>query len=331
MQRLNVFAGAAIALVVGSSWCPALCAPAYALEPQKKPHQENRAQLMVDVVFGFKPSEIDLRQTALTGPVTSAAAAPMAAAAPSPASWGATQSLMFAGLYAIDDTLHVGARTAVTLASGVPTNEGAYGALAVLSNTEIEGERLTRLTPNTEASVGLGLILPTAQGHEPEDDLFAEDLGHESAADLTGLHGELSEAAAATRGFEDGALFRAERVGLIPKVHIAHHNARLRLETHVKLENLLSVRSAPHHRYLGELVVGGFYGFDIFKAVTIGIRLWSNVLLEKTEQTNLICEPQVQIHGAHVQGLVGAVMPIVQRPDAPTGLSGLRLAAAALF
>lgn len=77
--------------------------------------------------------------------------------------------------------------------------------------------------------------------------------------------------------------------------------------------------------------MGGFYGYDVIKAITLGVRLWTNVLLEKTEKTNLICEPQVQIHGAHIQGLVGALMPLVQRPNAPTGLTGLRLAAAALF
>jgi hypothetical protein len=331
MQQWKLVAGAAIFMVIGSSWTRALCARAHALEPQKKPHQENRAQLMVDVVFGLQATESDHHQAPVAAPLASAAGTQLATAAPMPITFGATQSLMFAGLYAVDQSLHIGARTAVTLASGVPTNDGFYGAVAVLSNTEIEGEHLIRLSHNTEASLGLGLILPTAQGHEPEDDLFAEDVGIVSAADLTGLHGELSEAAAATRGFEDGALFRAERVGLIPKVHIAHHDARLRLESHVKLENLLSVRSAPHHRYLGELVVGGFYGYDVFDAITLGVRLWSNVLLEKTEETNLICEPQLQIHGAHIQGLIGALMPIVQRREAPTGLTGVRLAAAALF
>lgn len=331
MPRWNLITGTATLFVAGVWWFAAFCAPAHALEPQKKPHQENRAQLMVDVVFGLQPVASEHRLAAVVAPFTASGAGEMAQIAPTPVTLGATQSLLFAGLYAIDETLHLGARTAVTLASGVPTSDGAYGAMAALSNVELEGEHLIRLAPNTEASIGLGMILPTAQGHEPEDDLIAEQLGQESVADLTALHGELSEAAAATRGFEDGALFRAERLGLIPKIHIAHHNARLRLESHVKLENLLSVRAAPHHRYLGELVVGGFYGYDVIKAITLGIRLWSNVLLENTEQTNLICEPQVQIHGAHIQGLIGALMPLVQRPNAPTGLTGVRLAAAALF
>ena len=331
MQQWKLVAVAAIVMVVGGSCCRALCARAHALEPQKKPHQENRAQLMVDVVFGLQATESEHRQAAVAAPLAAAPATQLAPAASAPVALGATQSLMFAGIYALGRSLHMGARAAVTLASGVPTHDGAYGTVAALSNTELEGEHLIRLTPNTEASLGLGLILPTAQGHEPEDDLFANNVGRESAADLTGLHGELSEAAAATRGFEDGALFRAERVGLIPKVHIAHHKARLRLETHVKLENLLSVRSSPHHRYLGELVVGGFYGYDVIETITLGVRLWSNVLLERSEETNLICEPQLQIHGVHIQGLIGALLPIVQRPEAPTGLTGVRLAAAALF
>jgi hypothetical protein len=39
----------------------------------------------------------------------------------------------------------------------------------------------------------------------------------------------------------------------------------------------------------------------------------------------------VQVHGAHVQGLVGALIPLVQRSHAPTGPMSVRLAAAALF
>jgi hypothetical protein len=324
MPRWNLITGAAISLMV----LAAFCTSAHALEPQKKPHQENHAQLMVDVVFGLNATQSDRSQASVSAPLASAAGqvAPVGA---TPAALGATQSLLFAGFYTIAESLHIGARAAVTIANSVPASDNVGGAMAAMSNTELEGEHLVRLSPNTEATLGLALILPTAQGHEPEDDLFAES--QESASALTGLHGELSEAAAASRGFEDGALFRAERVGFIPKVHLHHHNARLRLESHVKLENLLSVRSAAHHRYLGELVVGGFYGYDVFKAITLGIRLWSNVLLEKTSDTNLVCEPQVQIHGKHIQGLIGALMAVVQRPNAPTGLMGVRLAAAALF
>lgn len=312
-------------------------APAHALEPQKKPHQENRAQLMVDVVFGLHAAHTDYRRVlgpSSLSPLTAAAAtfvdgqpASVPPVDTAPVVLGSTQSLLFAGIYALRDSLHVGARAAITLAGGLPLRDGTSGTVAAISNTELEGEHLVRLTNDTEASFGFALILPTAQGHEPEDDLFAD----QPAAGIASLHGELSEAAAAARGFEDGALFRAERVGLIPKVHLAHHKRRLRLESQIKLENLLSIRSSAHHSYLGELVVSGFYGYDLLRELTLGVRLWSSVLLEATEDSNLICEPQLQIHGAHIQGLVGALIPLVQRPDGPTGLTGVRLAAAALF
>jgi hypothetical protein len=315
MPRWNLITGAAMLFWLGGPGLTTFCASAHALEPQKTPHQENRAQLLVDLVFGLRPSE---RYAAVAAPLTAGAVQPSRGYV----ALGATQSLMFAGTYAILDTLRVGARAAVTLASAALPNDAVGVGLAALSNTELEAEHHVRLAANTEAALGLGLILPTALGHEHEDTTLATQ---------DNLHSDLSEAAAAARGFEDGALFRAERVGLIPKVHVAHHNAKLRLESHVKLENLLSVRSAPHHRYLGELVVGGFYGYDLFEPLTLGIRVWSNILLEKTDETNLVCEPQVQIHGAHVQALIGALIPLVQRANAPTGSLALRLAAAALF
>lgn len=320
MPRWTFITGAATLLWLVSPGLTMFCASAHALEPQKTPHQENRAQLLVDLVIGLRSPE---RYAAVAAPLTASGAQPSRGQV----ALGATQSLMFAGTYALLDTLRVGARAAVTLASAAPASDTVGVGLAALSNTELEVEHHVRLADNTEAALGVGLILPTALGHEHEDDMFVSELGQES----TNLHSELSEAAAASRGFEDGALFRAERVGLIPKVHVAHHDAKLRVESHVKLENLLSVRSAPHHRYLGELVVGGFYGYDLFEPLTVGIRVWSNILLEKTDETNLVCEPQLQIHGAHIQALVGALIPLVQRANAPTGSLALRLAAAALF
>lgn len=319
-MRTNI-TGAAILLWLGSPGLTIFCDSAHALEPQKTPHQENRAQLMVDVVFGMSLSGSADQYASVAAPLA-AGTAQLASTRATHVPLGATQSLMFAGTYALVDTFRVGARAAVTLASGVPTTDAAGVGLAAFSNTELEAEHHVRLSPNTEAALGLGLILPTALGHEAEES---------ATATLTNLHGDLSEAAAASRGFEDGALFRAERVGLIPKVHVSHHNAKLRLETHVKLENLLSVRSAPNHRYLGELVVGGFYGYDVFEPLTLGVRVWSNILLDQTDETNLVCEPQLQIHGAHIQGLVGALIPLVQRAHAPTGVMAVRLAAAALF
>lgn len=127
------------------------------------------------------------------------------------------------------------------------------------------------------------------------------------------------------------ALFRAERIGIIPKVHIIHHSNRLHIESMVKVENLLSMRGAPHHPYLGELVVGGFYGYDAMQQVTVGVRVWSNVVIEDIEQNTLVCEPQLQIHTLRLHGALGAVMPTVQRLDSPTGLTRLRIAAAAAF
>lgn len=263
---------------------------------------------MVDVVFGLRASAAAEQSASVVARLASSTEQPPL---------GATQSLMFAGSYAFADTLHLGVRTAVTIASG----EAAGVGLAALSNTELEAEHPLHLADDTDAALGLGLILPTALGHEPDPE----------AMESGNLHSDLSEATAAARGFEDGALFRAEHVGLIPKLRVAHHSGKLRLESQIKLENLLSVRSAPHHRYLGELVVAGFYGYDLFEPLTLGIRVWSNIMLDQTDEASLVCEPQVQVHGAHVQGLVGALIPLVQRTDAPTGPMSVRLAAAALF
>lgn len=297
----------------------------YALDPQKqKSHEGGGTHLLVDVVFGMQTAET-------AHPQASMAAAPESAGFPQPGmAIRATQSLMVAGIYSINDSTHVGARAAVTLGSSWPAAATFNGNLAALSNTEIEAERLLRLSPDTQASFGMSVVLPSAPGHEPEDDT-APGGTHTSIAALTNLGGELSEAAAASRGFEDSALFRAERIGIIPKVHIIHHSNRLHIESMVKLENLLSMRGAPHHPYLGELVVGGFYGYDVMQQVTLGVRLWSNVVIEDIEQNMLVCEPQLQIHTLHIHGALGAVMPIVQRRDSPTGLTGLRIAAAAAF
>jgi len=293
----------------------------------------SHAQLMLDVVFGLQGADAARSQALLSEPLgvagaTGAAGNELGPTLPSSPTLGAAHSLLLAGSYAWG-LVHLGARTAVSIASDDPA---ANASVATLSNTEVEAERAFHLADDTEVSWALGLILPTSNGHEPEDDLSAESPQLTQAThDPSDRHAALSEAAAAARGFEDGALFRAERIGLIPKIRLLYEHEGFRVESYIKLENLLSTRTAPHHRYLGELVVAGFYGYDVIHDITLGVRFWSNVLLERTQDTNLVCEPQLRVQRGPIQGLLGALIPLVNRPNTPTGLTGLRLAAAALF
>ncbi|MET0385600.1 MAG: hypothetical protein ABW321_06560 [Polyangiales bacterium] len=285
---------------------------------------EARAALGLDVVIGFGE---ELRHLHHPAPAPEPGASTLALHdgyphTPFEPTAGATQSFLIAGNYALADQLRAGGRLGVSVANNVAAFDRSLHAVAAISNLEVEIERELLLEEDTELSLGLGIALPTAQGADLET-------GRSSA--LSTLQGLVQEAAAAARGFEDGALFETARLGIIPKLRVSHRARSMRLESYVKLENLLSTRSTSARRYLGELIMSGFYGYELLRIITLGVRVWSSIVLDDATAAALLCEPQVRVRAGALNATLGVLLPIVSRFAEPAVASGMRLAASAPF
>jgi hypothetical protein len=239
------------------------------------------------------------------------------------------ESLLASGSYELLPHLRAGARVAVSLANGMTGGSDGSRAIAALGNVELEAEYELELGESTELAASLGVALPTASGREGE----SEDISllSEGRARTPFLQMLLQRSAAASRGYEDDALFEIERLGLVPKLALSHHAGRLRLESYLKLENLISTRSQSDERYLAELIVAGFAGYEVVGPLTLGLRAWANVRFSDFERLSaLLVEPQLRAAFGALGASLGVLVPLASPFPEPV-VAGVRLAASARF
>lgn len=233
------------------------------------------------------------------------------------------ESLLLGASYEVAEHFAVGARFGLSIGDGVPDGETKKTTTA-FTNLELEGEYETELSEHTGLALSIGVSLPTAQGLVPESDGDAA-LGTAVLRRLA-----VQETASAARGFEDGALFEPGYLGLIPRIAIDHHAGALVLEAFLKYESLVRVAGRAENSYVGELIPGGFAGYELAKMVTLGLRAWGNVAFQELRESAFIVEPQARAQLGPVHLVLGALLPIASRFKEPT-LIGLRLMAAARF
>jgi hypothetical protein len=232
------------------------------------------------------------------------------------------ESFLLAARYEVAEHFAVGARFGLSIGDGAASRELEKTTTA-FSNVELEGEYETELDEHTGLALSLGVSLPTAQG------LISEDAtGRALASGARRLAAQ--EAVAAARGFEDGALFEPGYFGLIPKIALDHHAGALVLEAFAKYESLVRVAGGDETSYVGELIPGGFIGYELAKLVTLGVGAWGNVAFQAPKESAFVIEPQARAALGPVRLALGALVPLVSRFEHPT-LSGLRLMAAARF
>jgi hypothetical protein len=230
-----------------------------------------------------------------------------------------SESLLLAAGYAIAEGLEVGLRLPVALGQlGTPT--GTRRSIAALGNLELEAAYETELSEAAKLVFSLGVALPTAQGSETADaDLVAQS--SQNAYDRFSLN----HAAAASRGFEENALFEPDRLGVIPKLALEYRMSDVLVQPYIKLENLISTRSDVEHGYLGELVFGTFVAYAFAPALELGLRVWGNVAFAGGGESVGVLEPQLRAHVGVASLILGGIIPFAGSLTDPQ-FGGVRLA-----
>ena len=232
-----------------------------------------------------------------------------------------TQSFILSGGYEVAERIGLGLRLPLTIGS-VPTLEAETHGTFAIGNVELEAETEFELSEGAELVFSLGIALPTAMGSE-EAEIENGELGSEFD------HYMVNRLAAASRGFEDNALFEVDHVGIIPKVMLrVRANHLLVLEPFVKLENLIATNSELERSYIAELVFGTFLGCEVNRHLDLGARVWgSSAFLDEIESVGVV-EPQVRGHFVSVDVTVGGIIPWAGELTDPQ-FGGVRVAAVA--
>jgi hypothetical protein len=294
-------------------------------EDKAEEEEESPIRLGADLVVGTGKTSI-----ANTAPPTGVEAGPTNSIGPSQVT---TESLMF-GASVEFGHFEVGARLPVTFGTFNPPDAPSRTTTAA-GNLELEGLYSHELRHDLELRFGLGIALPTAQGQEVP--AHATDLGANSSGVIDQSsydRGALNLAAAASRGWEENALFEPSRFGIIPKVEVAYERRALVLEGYVKLENLIDTSGKADHSYIAELVIGGRAAYRLCAHLEPGLRIWTNLGGELNGITDdkpvAVVEPEVRFPFHRVTGVVGGILPFAGPLTSPYFL-GVRVGAVARF
>jgi hypothetical protein len=227
-----------------------------------------------------------------------------------------SESFIISGGYEVAEGIGVGARIPLTAGSVPALGDDTHGTFA-FGNIELEGEVEVELSETAELVLSLGVALPTAQGSEEPE---LEDGELSSAYDQF----VLNRIAAASRGFEDNALYEVDRLGIIPKVALHAREGRMLFQPYVKLENLIATNSELERGYIAELVFGSFLGVQASEHFDLGARVWgSAAFLDEVEMVGVV-EPQVRAHYAPVDVVLGGIIPFAGELTDPQ-FGGIRL------
>jgi hypothetical protein len=279
--------------------------------------EEGPLALSLDLVVGFGRTEIAEANRETAGAFDLAS------------SHVTVESFVLSGAYELSEHIGLELRVPFAIGSLSATDDTSRTAFA-LGNLELGGEYELELSETLALAISLGVSLPTAQGAElPAAE--GGEAGHASAADGGSFdHASINAAAAAARGFEDNALFEPERIGLIPKVGLAFHPGRVRLEPYVKVENLISTAHAAEHSYLGELVLGTFAGYQLSPALELGARVFGNLAFAGGGESVGVVEPQLRAYFGPLRLVLGGIIPFAGSLTDPQ-FGGVRLIVAARF
>lgn len=284
---------------------------------------ETTFQVGLDAVFGF--GKLNTVSASLPGTL---ATVPDASLQPSKI---ATQSFIFSGMAEVAKGVGLGLRLPLTAGRWSSEGQGSRSA-GVIGNLELEGEYAMHLNPQMRLMLGLGLALPTAQGSEVPDQ---EEIDADKAAALQNQpaydRGAIQHAAAASRGYLDNALFETKRFGIIPMVGLDYTVSHVLIDPFVKLENLISTSGSPEHKYIGELVLGTFLGYELAKQVDVGARVWANVIFAGEKGAVGVVEPTLRFHFGNVHPLVAGILPFAGSALTNPQFGGIRVAVNARF
>jgi hypothetical protein len=267
--------------------------------------KEPKVNLFIDGVFGFG----DVPALNSNPPVT-------LGTAPSHTlenTHVASDSYILGGSYLVAKNLTIGARIPIVHAAFGPENLETQRGATTIGNLEIWAAYEKKLSKQLAIIPELGIALPTAVGSElpTGDDVAANPTANydNNANDRFSA----LQAASASRGLEESALFEAARIGIIPKIELEYKMKKLTIAPYVKLENLISTQSDPEHRYLGEIVPGFLVSYKVIKFLDVGLRGWASIAFDKEDHDNnalIVVEPQLRAHLGPIHPVVGLLLPV---------------------
>jgi hypothetical protein len=285
--------------------------------------EEAKFHVGVDLVFGF--GKTNTVTAVLPGQLATVPEATVSA------SKITTQSFLLSGGYELGKGFGVGFRVPLTLGQWQAPGQSSHSTSAI-GNVELEAEYEMHLNPQMKLFFGLGLALPTAQGDEVPNQ---EELDADKNAALQNQNGydrfAVNHAAAASRGYMDNALFEPKRFGIIPMVGLDYTVSHILIDPFVKMENLISTSGNPEHKYIGELVLGSFLGYEVAKQLDVGARVWANVLFAGESGGVGVVEPQLRMHFGNIHPLVGGIIPFAGSALTSPQFGGVRVAVVARF
>jgi hypothetical protein len=202
-----------------------------------------------------------------------------------------------------------------------------------IGNLELETEYSVDVARHLALVLSLGVALPTAQGTQVPT--TTAGLGGTPFDQTAYDRYTLEYAAAASRGFEDNALFFSDRFGIIPKLALEYHEGGVRLEPYVKVENMISTAPTQSDipKYIGELVIGARAAYLVAPWFEPGVRLWTTIVLSPSDQPVAVVEPELRFHLFRVlTPYVGGIIPFAgPLAHSPSQFGGVRLGAALAF
>lgn len=262
-----------------------------------------------------------------------------------PAIGASTTSLSFilGGGYDVGKNIFLGMRVPFSTASFKPEQQPSESGTA-FGNIELAGRYNNALGEHTNLPVELALAFPTATG-----DFFAK-------TDPARIRNHASnDAAQASRGLEEDALFAPHRMGFVPRTGLAYDNDAIHTDVFLKIPILVRTGGQPpdqpnlnnnfappkRHNVVIETVLGGEFFYDIIgNNVDLGLRAWwTQVWIEPFSvgagngfpKTQIAIEPGAHLKVGQIRGGLGFIWPIGGRVGGDFAMKGIRISAGYVF
>ncbi|HEX7663249.1 MAG TPA: hypothetical protein VF407_01995 [Polyangiaceae bacterium] len=209
--------------------------------------------------------------------------------------------------------LELGARLPIVHANFSPEGlENQRGATTV-GNLELFAAYEAKINKRLSIIPELGIALPTAAGDElPTGEEVQADPNKAYDTNAYDRYSAL-QAASASRGLEESALFESKRLGIIPKIELEYKLKKLTIAPYIKLENMISTSSSNEKGYLGELVPGVQANYGLAKFLDVGLRAWASIAFDKEDHDNnalIVVEPQIRGHFGPIHPAIGLLLPV---------------------
>jgi hypothetical protein len=226
-----------------------------------------------------------------------------------------TESFLLSAGWEVTHHFELGLKLPLVHGTLFPPQADSRDIFAV-GNFEVEGAWRFDLSEELALFAELAVATPTAQGTEaPKTPPSNGELYDQNGYDR---HSVLAFAAA-SRGWEENALFETDHIGIIPKLKLEFHSGRLEIEPYVKYESLIGTKDNLEKQYIGDLVAGGRIGVRVADCLSLGVRAWTNIPLDNAPgiETVGVAEPEVRLHFGAVEPYAGVILPFAGPLDSP--------------